>query len=134
MLILAALFLGGTFVGDDHWWPFSPWRMYSTSTGPDTAVRSTLIEVRTAAAPEVWSPAPLTPAQVGLNRAEVEGRLDRIRRDPAMLATLATSHGRLRPQDPQWLGIRVVQRSYVLKDRAPTGEVTEEILAQWDAS
>ena len=55
-------------------------------------------------------------------------------RDPAMLATLATSHGRLRPQDPQWLGIRVVQRSYVLKDRAPTGEVTEEILAQWDAS
>lgn len=134
VLLLAAGFLGGTSLGDDHWWPFSPWRMFSTSTDPNTAVASTLIEVRTAAEPQTWAPAPLTPSSVGLNRAEIEGRLDLIRDDPHVLASLAASHARLRPADPAWLGIRVVIRRHLLSNGSPTGEVRDQTVAQWDAS
>ena len=133
VLVLAVGFLGGTTVGDDHWWPFSPWRMYSTSTDPNTSVASTRIEVRTAADPGRWTPAPLTPENVGLNRAEIEDRLDQIRRDPAMLATLASSHQALRPREPAWVGIRVVIRRYHLADGALTGEFSDEDVAQWSA-
>ncbi|MEI2777566.1 MAG: hypothetical protein V9G19_16640 [Tetrasphaera sp.] len=131
LLALAALFLGGTFVGDDHWWPFSPWRMFSTSTGPNASVRSTLIEVRDAAAPATWRAAPIEPDSVGLNRAEVEGRLDHIQGRPDMLATLAASHSRLEPDEPAWIGIRVVVRHYLLRDGALTGEHRDQLIAQW---
>lgn len=130
-LTFALVFLGGTTIGDDHWWPFSPWRMYATSTGPNTAVASTLIEIRTAADPTTWVPAPLTPANVGLNRAEVEGRLDLIKGDPSVLGTLAASHARLRPEQEPWIGIRVVIRRFLLKDGALTGESRDETVAEW---
>ena len=81
VLLASVLFLGGTLVGDDDWWPFSPWRMFSTSTDPNGAVRSTFIEVRTAAEPATWVEAPISPDSVGLNRAEIEGNLDRIAKD-----------------------------------------------------
>lgn len=130
---LAAGFLGGTTVGQDDWWPFSPWRMYSTSTSPNASVISTVIDVRDAEAPDTWRPAPITPWTVGVNRAEVEGRMPQIRRDPAMLATLAASHARLRPGEPEWIGIRVVVRNFILSDGALTGEVRDDIVAEWSA-
>ncbi len=34
LALLTAGFLAGSAVGQDDWWPFSPWRMFSTSTGP----------------------------------------------------------------------------------------------------
>lgn len=134
LLTMTALFLGGTTVGDDDWWPFSPWRMFSTSTSPNGAVRSTFIQVRTAEAPQTWAQAPINPDNVGLNRAEVEGNLDRIARDPAMLGTLAGSHAKLRPDAPAWIGIRVVIRNYLLKGGGPTGEYRDDLVAEWSAS
>ncbi len=134
VLLAAVVFLGGTFVGDDDWWPFSPWRMFSTSTDPNGAVRSTFIEVRTAAAPATWVEAPISPDSVGLNRAEIEGNLDRIAKDPAMLKTLADSHTALRPDDPSWVGIRVVVRNYLLRDGGPTGQHRDDLVAEWRAS
>ncbi len=131
LLALSALFLAGTTVGQDEWWPFSPWRMFSTSTDPNASVRSTLIEVRDAAAPAIWRPAPIEPDSVGLNRAEVEGRLDQISRDPGMLGTLAASHARLRPDEPAWIGVRVVVRHFLLRGGQPTGEHRNEVIAQW---
>jgi hypothetical protein len=131
VLGLAALFCAGSLVGDDHWWPFSPWRMFSTSQAPTGAVWSTGIEVQTADAPGTWVRAPLTPENVGLNRAEVEGRIPQIESDPRRLGTLAASHARLRPHAPAWTALRVVRRQIVVVDRKPTGEVRTEVLAQW---
>jgi hypothetical protein len=133
VLTLTALFLAGTLVGDDHWWPFSPWRMFSTSQAATGAVWSTGIEVQTADAPGLWVPAPLTPSNVGLNRAEVEGRIPQIEADPARLGTLARSHAELRPDAPAWTALRVVRRQVVVVDRRPTGEERVEVLAQWAA-
>lgn len=131
--VLAGLFLAGAVVGDDHWWPFGPWRMFSTSTPPSGAVVYMSIEVRTAGDPPgTWRPAPITLQTVGLNRAEVEGRIPQITSDPAMLGTLATSHSRLRPDEPAWTGVRVVRNEAVIVDRKPTGEVRQIVVATWE--
>jgi hypothetical protein len=133
VVLLAAGFCAGSLVGDDDWWPFSPWRMFSTSQAPSGSVWSTGIEVQTADRPGQWQPAPLTPANTGLNRAEVEGRIPQITADPGRLGNLAASHRRLRPDAPAWTALRVVRRLIVVVDRKPTGEVRTEVLAQWSA-
>ena len=129
-VVLAGLFLAGTLVGDDPWWPFGPWRMFSTATRPGGAVVAMSIQARTAEDPR-WRPAPLDQTTVGLTRAEVEGRIPQIPTDPARLGTLAASHRRLRPQDPAWTGVRLVRRAAVLDGRSPTGEIRETVLAEW---
>lgn len=131
VVTLTLLFCAGSVVGDDHWWPFSPWRMFSTSQAATGSVWSTGIEVRTADAPDEWVHASLTPENVGLNRAEVEGRIPQIEADPSRLGTLAASHARLRPQAPAWVGLRVVRHKIVVVDRVPTGEVQSDVLAEW---
>lgn len=134
VLALTALFCAGSLVGDDHWWPFSPWRMFATAQQATGSVWSTGIEVRLADAPDDWVRASLTPESVGLNRAEVEGRIPQIVSDPARLGTLAASHARLRPDDPAWVGLRVVRHKIIVVDRKPTGAVETEVLAEWAAS
>ncbi|MGL5863990.1 MAG: hypothetical protein ACRCY9_22335 [Phycicoccus sp.] len=132
VVVLAVGFAAGSLVGDDHWWPFAPWRMFSTSTPPGGAVVFMSIEVRTGVGAP-WRPAGITPETVGLNRAEVEGRIPQIVADPSMLGTLAGSHARLRPDDPRWSGVRLVRNAAVLEGRAPTGEVRQTVLATWTA-
>ena len=134
-LVLAALttmFVAGSVVGQDAWWPFSPWRMFSTSQAPTGSIFAMAIEVQTAADP-AWRRTPITPESVGLNRAEVEGRWGQIGKDPTMLATLAASHARLRPGDPAWVAVRLVRDETVVVDRRPTGEVRETEIARWAA-
>jgi hypothetical protein len=132
VLLLTAGFLAGSVVGQDDWWPFSPWRMFSTSTAPSASVVSLRIDVQSGA-DRSWQPASLNPHTVGLNRAEVEGRIPEITSHPEMLGTLAHSHSRLRPDEPAWRAIRVVRHEVQLANRAPTGVVRDTTLAQWSA-
>ncbi len=132
LLVLTALFLGGTAVGQDDWWPFAPWRMFSTSTPPSGSVTSLRIEAQVGD-DATWQLAPLVPSAVGLNRAEVEGRIPQITARPEILGTLARSHARLRPEEPPWRAVRVVRHEVLLKDGAPTGAIRDTPLAQWRA-
>ncbi len=129
---LTAVFVTGSVVGQDDWWPFSPWRMFSTSQAPTGAVIAMALEVRTGTDP-TWVAAAITPETVGLNRAEVEGRSGQIVADPSLLATLAASHTRLRPSAPAWTGVRLVRHETVVVDRRPTGEVRTTEIARWAA-
>jgi hypothetical protein len=132
LLVLTSLFLGGTAVGQDDWWPFSPWRMFSTSTSPSGSVNSLRIEAQIGNDP-TWQLAPLVPSSVGLNRAEVEGRIPQITADPTILGTLARSHAELRPDEPPWRAVRVVRHEVLLQGGVPTGEIRDTELAQWNA-
>jgi hypothetical protein len=127
---LAVGYLAGTLVGGDHWWPLAPWRMYSTSTAPTGAVSVPVLQVRVPG-DATWRDTALTPASIGLTRAELEGRQDLVLRDPTLLGSIATTHARLRPDDEPWTGVRLVRRSTVIEDRSPTGEMRERVLAEW---
>lgn len=132
VVVLGLLFLAGSWRGDDNWWPFGPWRMFATSTAPSGGVAVLAIETRTG--PDAaWQPASITLDSVGLNRAEVEGRVPQMLADPSMLGTLAVTHSRLKPEQPRWTGVRVVRVVTVIEDRRPTGEERRSVLAQWDA-
>jgi hypothetical protein len=130
---LAAAFLSGSLVGDDHWWPFGPWRMFATSTAPTGAVTVSALQVTTADRDD-WQDVPLNPWRVGLNRAEVEGRHDAVVADPTILGTLAEANARLRPDDERWTGVRLVRRSTLIENRAPTGETRQRVVAEWTAA
>lgn len=130
LVAMVAMFGVGSVVGDDHWWPVGPWRMFSTATPPSGAVVWNSIEIREAGLPG-FRPAPLTPWTVGLNRAEVEGQIPEILADPDRLGTLARSHARLRPGEPEWVAVRLVRNEAVIVDRDPTGEIRTRVLATW---
>ena len=131
--LLVVGYLGGSLVGDDHWWPLGPWRMFSTSSAPDGAVTVSAVQAQVGGDP-TWVDVPLSPQNVGLNRAEVEGRQEQVVADPAMLATLADAHARLHPGDPPWTGVRLVRRSTVIENRSPTGQTRERVVAEWTAT
>ena len=126
---VAGLVLAGTLVGQDDDFPFGPFRMYSTRDDPDGTVVSTRVEAvdRTGAVRTVDE------RSTGLRRAEVEGQVGRLRADPALLGALARAHRRLRPDEPAFVEVRVVEQSYALRDSRPTGATTERVVVRWSA-
>ncbi|WP_298805421.1 hypothetical protein [uncultured Pseudokineococcus sp.] len=131
--VLAVGFVAGSLVGDDHWWPFSPWRMFSTSSSPDGAVRVFVLEVTTPSEPG-WREVPINLWVVGLNRAELEGRWPLVQERPEVLATLADAHARLEPEQERWDGVRLVRRSTPMAGGVPDREATtDQPLAVWTA-
>lgn len=132
VLGLTTMFCLGSIIGDDPWWPFSPWRMFSTSTKATGSVISTEIEVRTPETDGQWVPGTINPWTVGINRAELEGRMEDVKADPSQLGTLAESHAVLKPSQPEWTGIRVVRRQSVIVDRKPTGEKLTTVVVTWE--
>lgn len=129
---LAVLFVAGSVKGNDTAWPFGPWRMFATSQATTGAVWAFEIQAETTQGR--WFNAPLSPSNVGLNRAEIEGRIPQITSDPSMLGTLAVSHSKLRPHEPAWVGVRVIRNDTVIVDRKPTGQVVTIVIATWTTS
>ena len=128
-LAVAALTLAGTLVGQDDDFPFGPFRMYSTRDDPDGAVVSTRVEARDA----TGRLRTVDEGSTGLKRAEVEGQVRRFVADPALLGALSRAHRRLRPDEPAFTELRVVERVYQLRDSRPTGEQTERVVVIWQA-
>jgi len=126
-LLLVALTLAGTLVGQDDDFPFGPFRMYSTRDDPDGTVVSTRVE----AVDRAGRVRTVDESATGLRRAEVEGQVGRFREHPELLGALSRAHDRLRPDEPAFVEVRVVERVYELRDSRPTGEQSERVVARW---
>jgi len=124
---VAGLVLAGTFVGQDDDFPFGPFRMYSTRDDPDGTVVSTRVE----AVDRTGTVRAVDERSTGLRRAEVEGQVARFRARPELLGALAAAHRRLRPHEPPFVELRVVEQAYALRDSRPTGGSTERVVARW---
>lgn len=130
--LAVAVLLGlGAVVGDDHWYPVGPFRMFSTATPPDGYVSAMSLEVRVGNAG--WARTALSPRNVGVNRAEVEGRVPEITTDPTLLRDLAEAHARMHPADAPWTGVRVIRNRTMITDSQPTGTVETEVVSTWTA-
>lgn len=128
--VLAAT-LVGTLAGSDDSFPFGPFRMYSTSTNPNRWVRVVRLQARTEDG--VWRPAGLDPTSIGVNRAEVEGQIDRFREHPELLKSFVIARTRLRPRRPRWTGVRLVEQRLLLRNRRYVG-TDERVTAEWTES
>ncbi|MFL6181818.1 MAG: hypothetical protein ACJ73J_05870, partial [Actinomycetes bacterium] len=81
-----------------------------------------------------WTAVSPSPGSVGMNGAEFEGQVTRFEDDPSLLSAVAASRAALHPDEDPWVGLRLVRRATVVVDKVPTGEVTETILAEWNAA
>jgi hypothetical protein len=118
--------LAGTIHGQDSWFPFGPFRMYSTRDSPNAPVKSTLMQGITAAGKRIT----ITGVETGLRRAEVEGQLGRFEHDPELLQTVADDYQR-RHSGTSLEAIEIVNRDYGLRGGAATGHYTQTLLARW---
>jgi hypothetical protein len=127
-LVALALLLSGTVWGDDDEFPFGPFRMYSTRNDPNAPVISTRVVGLTATGEEVS----LSGGQVGLRRAEFEGQINRIKKDPELLGLLADAFAETHPESPDLLTVQLVQRRYELADGQPTGAYTDKVVVAYE--
>jgi hypothetical protein len=124
-----ALLLAGTLFGTDDHFPFGPFRMFATTnewSEPISIARAEVVDVegRTIV---------LTEGNSGVRRAEVEGQLDRFRREPAALAGLADAYRAHNPSAPKVVRVAVVIRHHEISRSGPTGHYTDETVAEWTA-
>lgn len=122
--------LAGALVGQDDDFPFGPFRMYSTADKLNSPVQDTRLDAVDANGRKFA----LSDNDTGFRRAELEGQLPRIRKDPSRLSALATAYASRHPGAPALVQIDVVIRWIALRDGRPTGKYTEQTVAVWRRS
>jgi hypothetical protein len=118
----------GTVWGTDDLFPLGPLTQYAFAADPDGTVPDLYIEADTTAGTRVK--VRLSPDGVGIVRAEVEGQLDEIRRDPSRLQAIADAHRRLHPEEPAYVHLYLRIRHTRLHDGVAVGDTTEDV-TEW---
>jgi hypothetical protein len=124
VLVVFGLLLLGTVAGDDEHFPFGPFRMYASTESPDGTAAWYVLIGTTADGARVEVPF----EEVGLRRAELEGRIDDFVHDPALLAGVAAaSMGR----GAELVGLEVVRRTQPMRAGAPEGDPIDDVVVSW---
>ena len=129
-LLGGALLLAGTLWGSDDHFPFGPFRMYAAVNPPNDLVPVTRVE----GVDSTGAVVALTEANTGIRRAEIEGQQKRYATDLALLQEVADAYAKRNPAAPELVEVRIVIRSYVIRDSHPTGSYSEETVLRWRAS
>lgn len=127
--VVVVLLCAGTAWGEDDHFPFGPFKMYARATKTTGRISWPRIDAVDASGHE----RSLRGADIGLRRAELEGRLPRIRRHPALLGTLADAYRSRHPDRPRLIEIRLVRRGQRIVDSEPVGPPTETVEVVWRA-
>lgn len=128
---LTVLVTWGTVRGNDVDWPFAPMAQFAFRVGADDSIRSTFLQGGTADG-AVYV-VPMTSPTVGMGRAEVEGQIPAMQRDPRLLGELATAYRNLHPARPPL--VRLWLRQDVVRLRQGRERGTRiDLLATWTAS
>jgi hypothetical protein len=125
----AALLLAGTLFGQDDHFPFGPFRMYATASGPDQPAPDTRLE----GVDTTGAVVPLTERNSGIRRAELEGQQSRYAAEPARLAEAARAYAEHNPDAPALVEVRIVIRWHDIDNGRPTGGYTDETVVVWEA-
>ena len=118
----------GTFLGNDVYWPFAPMSQYAFRVGHDDSILSTYLQARTATGRLIV--VPISPPSLDIARAEVEGQLPAIERDPTLLRDLIAPYARLHPGQPALTQAWLKQRVTVLHDGRAAGGY-DQTLVGW---
>jgi hypothetical protein len=126
-MVVLALVTATTFWGGDDFFPFAPFKMYSSSMELDGWAGSTRVE----AVNEEGERFSLTEAATGFRRAELEGQKSRFVEDPTLLEYIAQAYENTNPDKPEIVTVEIIERRYRLEDGHQTGEVTEVVEATY---
>ena len=126
-----ALALYGGVLGTDDLWPFAPMTQFAFYVSPDGEIRAVHVDAVTTGGEQVR--VPLNARGVGIARAELEGQLSRIVRDPSLLQSIAAAQHRLHPDQPQYRRIYLRETVTTLRDGRATA-VRVETRATWDVT
>ena len=129
VVAVLAVLTSSQFLKSNDFFPFGSLSQYARGTDPDGSVRATKITALAADGSELR--VPLGAQGVGIERAEIEGQLDRIIADPSLLEGVARAFSGLHPEREPFAHLTVVRVSTTLRDGRPTDERTEEVLAEW---
>lgn len=124
--VVLALLLLGSWRGSDDAFPLGPFRMFAGRNPPTEDVNSAYVQAVTTDGNLVV----VSSKASGYRRAELEGQLPELERDPSQLRDIAVAHHRLSPSAPQYVTVRVVQRRFHVRDRRVKG-YTDVVLAEW---
>jgi hypothetical protein len=124
---LAALLYGTVWGTDDHF-PFGPMVQFAFSVDPDGEIRSTFMEADTTAGTRTR--VRLSAQGVGIARAEIEGELGKIQKDPSLLQGIAEAQRRRHPEEPQFTKLYLMVDVTELRDGVAHRRRTETI-ATW---
>lgn len=123
-----AAVLYGTVAGAEKMFPAGPMTQYAFYVAPDGRVDSVQVFADTTAG--TYMPVHLSPAGVGIKRADVEIQLPAIERDPSRLRSIVVAQRRLHPDQPQYVRLYVVDTIRPLHDRVP-GPPRRVVLVTW---
>lgn len=126
MLLVGGLLLLGSWRGSDDHFPLGPFLMFAGRNPPTMDVPSAFVQAVTRTGELVT----VSAAASGFRRAELEGQLGALQRNPGQLRDIAVAHSRRNPQEPEYVEIRVVQRRFHLRERRLDG-FTDIVLATW---
>ena len=124
-----ALALYGGLFGTDDLWPFAPMTQFAFHVSRDGEIRAVHVDAITTGGEQVQ--VPLNARGVGIARAELEGQLSRIVRDPSLLQSVAAAQRRLHPDQPQYRRLYLRETVTTLRDGRAAG-VRVETRATWD--
>jgi hypothetical protein len=125
--LVFGLLVAGSIWGDDDHFPFGPFRMYASTESPDGTTSWLWLEGVT----DAGQRAELPFEAFGLRRAEVEGSLDRLTGDPALLGEVVATYERRNPEAPRLTELLVVRRSQVMRSGSPAGAPSDEVVVSW---
>lgn len=135
LFVALGILVVGQVRNDDDLFPLGSLAQYATAQNLNGAVRSVFMTADFPADGETEAVQEqrisLHQRVVGVGRGEIEGQLQRFVDDPELLGVLARAYVDLNPGalEPEALYLQRSIRD--LKDGAPTGEETIEVIAEW---
>jgi hypothetical protein len=124
--VVLVLLLFGTFWGEDDLFPFGPFKMYAGTSHLNDPVPLMKFEATTESGEEIEMRA----AAFGLRPAEVEGQLDRVASNEALLTGMVRAYEDNHPDDAALISFRVKRGIFDMEDGRPVG-YSEEVIAEW---
>ncbi|MGI4894783.1 MAG: hypothetical protein ACRYF3_06700 [Janthinobacterium lividum] len=132
VMALGLLVLLGAQVADTNdWFPLGSLSQYATPRPADGSVVTTSLEGTTDDGTIVQ--VPLSPASIGMSRAEVESQGARIIENPDLLGGLARSRSQLHPDAIALRELRLVRSERQLRAARLVGPTEVRVLATWVA-
>lgn len=125
--VVITLLLAGSAWGQDDAFPFGPFRMYATKQRLDGATSWYATVGVTTDGTRVDIPI----EQLGLRRAELEGQMDRLRADPALIELLVDTYERREPSAPRLVELRIVKHLQPVRGGVSRGTPIERVVVTW---